>query len=364
MAGKIHTILKQYDQHPKQHHLIGLGLQLLAVTHPDYALLLRHRYIDQLPHGILSNANNLSEARLYDRLASAATRLDIIINNLDTPYYHTLSKLPRPNLVGIETHSKQLAKAIGRTDHFLVVTGLSGSGKTALIQHTLHHIDLIRYFDRLIYIDLKKQNLRLNDLTELRKWNTLIVIDQVDLPIAKMIQELAYATLNPSKLIFISQQWLPGIHRWVMPELSKDDALSLLESLINTHQGQISPTDPGKIYRHVGGHPAALHYLAERAYLISTDMALAELEQPTHPLYQRVYNLSLSPMAKAVLFALSHFDGTADLEALKYAVGLAQNDFLDTIYELVHQSLIRVSGTLSERLYQLDPLTRSYLRTM
>lgn len=334
-------------------------LPLVRLSDPYLADLLKLKHVDGMHYDAIAEQYNMARSTLYTHLNKAEKILEQVKNRLETPYANALKKLPRPELFGIENISQKLADTILSTNDFLAVQGIGGIGKTSLVRHAVHNVELLGRFDQLLWFDglssLQWQN---------RNVPALIVIDNAD-DISPRILERLSDILNPSKCVLISNKRIAQIKPFFsVPEMPQDAAMDYLASILRWYDIEIDCHKvQRRIYEVVGGHPIALRTLAEQNEILPLDDVLLNYSSEfgiSEQLYNRIFNVDLSDDEKIILASLKMLGGTADAKTVMSLNGFATNRFNEPAKSLARKGFVQISGSYSKRIYSINTLTRTY----
>lgn len=191
-------------------------------------------------------------------------------------------------LVGREEPLKLLHdRAQGPPPRHVVITGVGGIGKTALVQAFLHQQIETDALDTLVWIDapssvaMAEATLRAHlDLTgdlDLREYmlvrSVAIVLDAADALWAEPLRLGALLESWASALVIVisvARGTLAKPHLWLpLPELAPNDAQAFVSTILRDAVGDDTLAGlSADIYRAVGGHPVALALLARDTALL------------------------------------------------------------------------------------------------
>jgi hypothetical protein len=292
---------------------------------PDFALILKLRFVDTLEAFVVANRLNIGEATVYRRQKEAVAWLAALMTAEEDEAQSAqaarlAARLEAPSyeqLFGIEGHLAHLQELLDTEDPpwLLLLTGIGGIGKTALADAFLRRMIQSSDFVDFAWTTARQQQFQLDgtivpvtnavltpgtlleNLAEqlldaplpapfsqervlellrshLEENPHLIVVDNLEtvqdvMVLLPVLRQMA----NPSKFLLTSRQSIPGaayLYNYSLPALGLADALALvryeaanrnLPLLVNASDAELHP-----IFETVGGNPLALRLVVGQTH--------------------------------------------------------------------------------------------------
>ncbi len=334
-------------------------------------------------------------------------------NNLPTPDYEF-----EGGFVGREDDIKKIIKLVtGDIHRVITITGAGGVGKTAIALKVIQNIlkDMPNIFDGIIWLSAKEKKLSalgiedieptLKNYDELldmilevmgygiiestleqkeKDVNTafdflhdrlLIVIDNFETVTDDRINNFILDPHPNVKILVTSRRGLGQVERrYELNQLKEKEAILLFRKIaLDKKLLSLSKLDDEtiKIYvQKVACYPLAIKWVIGHVAIgkdINSIVNLVTKEKSDIALFcfDQIYN-SLTQQSKKVLCALSLFDIPPQAGVLKYVTNLSQEEFEDSISELILVSLVIQEQTKTEHndittRYNLLSLTRGFV---
>jgi len=192
---------------------------------------------------------------------------------------------------------------------------------------------------------------------------TLLIVDNVETMQDKQEIMTFLFSLPPTVKSVVTTRERAMFSPIRLEQLSKGEALNLIDKEAKTHEANISQEQAADLYQHIGGIPAALVYAVGRiAYGHSPKMVLSGITQANGDVARFCFEGSVRPLsgkpAHALLMAMATFPKSPLRAAVAHAAGLASDPFEtdDGLAQLQRLSLISQQG---ER-YRMLQLTHEY----
>jgi hypothetical protein len=205
----------------------------------------------------------------------------------------------------------------------------------------------------------------------------LLVIDNLETEAdLRGLLDVLQRWADPTKILLTSRRSLfdtPGIYPYRLPELSQSDSLALVRHearLRNLPALAAAPADQlESISRTVGGNPLALRLVVGQTFVHSLDHVLADLKgaqgRAADHLYTHIYRRAwdhLDERARQVLLMMPlASEAGADLDFLAAIAEEDPRGLRPVLEQLITLNLVDSRGSLTERLYSIHSLTRSFL---
>lgn len=344
----------------------------------------------------------------------------IIVNSLWGPE-ETLSipcNLPsrdQAQLIGRQAEILRLLELLSpqHAASLITVDGIGGVGKTALVLEVAYRCwrastgeetnQKAPLFDAIIFVSAKQQYLKpdgiftsneakrtLRDISHaiasvldhfeityavpqeqmsslhkvLGRQRTLLIVDNLETMENKQeIMSFLYELPRSVKVVITTRERVLSFSPIRLEQLSQEEALALIEREAREKEAEISREQALKLYRHIGGIPAALVYaIGQIAGGFSLKTVLERVPKANSDVARFCFEGSLGPLrgqaAHHLLMAIAMFPRSPSREALTHTAGFTKDQIAveEGLAQLRKLSLI---GEQEGR-YTMLPLTREY----
>ncbi|HRJ41702.1 MAG: AAA family ATPase [Caldilineaceae bacterium] len=300
-------------------------LNQMEKLQPDYALVLKLRFLDALEVYRVANRLNVGEATVYRRQKEAIAHLTELVaaEEAEAQAAHLAQMAARmeassyEQLFGADEHLARLQELLAQDapPWLILLTGLGGMGKTALADALLRRMIQSDSVPEIAWTTARQQQFQLDGTlvpvtnaaltpaallenlalqlldgplpspfsqervtqllhSHLQKHPHLIVVDNLEtvqdvMVLLPVLRQMA----NPSKFLLTSRQSIPSaayLYHYPLPPLPWTDALALvrfeaasrnLPLLLNAREAELYP-----IFEAVGGNPLALRLVVGQTH--------------------------------------------------------------------------------------------------
>jgi LuxR family glucitol operon transcriptional activator len=251
---------------------------------------------------------------------------------------------------------------VSAKQHYLKPDGLLPSKEAKRTLRDIHReiASTLDHFE-IMSAEPDEQSSRVHKI--LSRQQTLLIVDNLEtMEDRQEIMSFLYYLPRSVKVIITSRErgHDSPIH---LEQLSLEEALTLIEKESQEKEAEVSSEQAYKLYKYIGGIPAALIYsIGQIASGFSVETVLEKIPRGNSDVARFCFEGSLATLreqlAHYLLMAIAMFSKPPKLEALAYTVGLQTDKIAveEGLAQLQRLSLVRKQGVR----YIMLPLTREY----
>jgi tetratricopeptide (TPR) repeat protein len=292
---------------------------------------------------------------------------------------------------------EQVRQALASRSYLVVIEGIGGIGKTALVLEVAHELWEKEFYEAVVWITAKDRELDLNDILDtfartidypyiaqlppeekpteaaklMRAKKCLLLVDNFETIKDEAVSEFLLSLPEPSKALITSRHHALGEARTIpLKGMEQDEALVLMRAE-GQRLGLESVQRAGdeillRLYQATGGAPLAIKWAVGQIKQKgqSLDSVLDSLYGARGALFEFMFSRSwemLSEDARRILMVMPIFATSASKEAIEAASDVHTWDLDEGLGQLVEMSLVEVSGGLEEQQrYSVHPLVRAF----
>ena len=224
-------------------------------------------------------------------------------------------------LFGREREVTALTDTLAQTPRHVILTGVAGIGKTALVQAFLHRLIADDALEGLVWLTDRpsadyvlaqvraallppEANVEVRELLALRP--TAVVLDDVSALWSDVAQFDALLQSLASALVYVtSTRYAPLSQSHTvlrLTEINREAAQALVHEVAASHDAADSDDLSEILWTAVGGHPLALTLLTRRTELLPA-LDGSDITQTVEPLYVSAY-VTLTPRERHALYSV------------------------------------------------------------
>jgi tetratricopeptide (TPR) repeat protein len=308
----------------------------------------------------------------------------------------------RPPFVGRITEREELSVLIASEISVVLVDGLGGIGKTALVKTVCRSLLKEGVFDTVVWLTAKDRPLTITDIIDtaaqvigiypriqdlalssrrsitidaLGKRHSILVLDNLTSSATADVFDLLDSLPDTINVIITSRERLElGAAIYSVSPLSETDGLTFIHKFGEYVRARalFQKNDRQKfdIYETSGGSPLAMVWAAGRIaqHGQTLERVLKDLKRAKGEVFKQLFgdiSDALSENARKTLFALAVLPGPATQPLLRQSTDLTQEEVEQALDQLVSAWLTDPSDdiTRTHRRYELHPLTRAFAST-
>jgi tetratricopeptide (TPR) repeat protein len=348
---------------------------------------------------------------LVERYNNVAVQLEQLTLEIATEQYQKqkdaaemLHNLPaqRPPLIGRLQELKDLRGIIASGKSIIVVQGMRGIGKTALVKTVCRSLLKEGVFDTVVWLTAKDRPLTITDIIDtaaqvigiypriqdlalssrrsitidaLGKRHSILVLDNLTSSATADVFDLLDSLPDTINVIITSwKRLILSGTTFLVRGMPQQEALEFLRGL-GEYTGSLALTGANTkqkfdIYETSGGSPLAMVWAAGRIaqHGQTLERVLKDLKRAKGEVFKQLFgdiSDALSENARKTLFALAVLPGPATQPLLRQSTDLTQEEVEQALDQLVSAWLTDPSDdiTRTHRRYELHPLTRAFAST-
>jgi tetratricopeptide (TPR) repeat protein len=352
-----------------------------------------HLSVDQINRLQRDGLDAVTEIFLDKEAALREQRLEKLIENIPPPNY--------TKLFGVDSLQARLIQLLNNKEEpwVILVTGIGGIGKTALVNSAVRGLSPSIHYDKVYWLrsswsrDLRNENQLHSALFSelapgevpssslikklkqfLKTSPSLIILDNLEGELDDQWVTDLRSLANPSRIVVISRQAPRRTTDFYLLRVNEIDQETAFE-LINyqAHQTGLSEVFDdqlsSKIYDSAGGNALALKIIVGILHSFALKDALLGLknrnDSRTSTLFDFIFEVAMKALTEPSRLVLDAFlfAGTAGttLEHISAITGQHAFEDMELIEDLIHRSLVEVSGSVEVKRYGIHRLTETYL---